>query len=259
VGRIRSIHPEQWTDEAFVSCSPLARLLSIALRNEADDQGVFEWKPRAIKMRVLPADNCDVNELLEELISSNQVIRFASEGRQFGFLRNFTRFQKPKKPQIRFPSPPLDMLGSEKVGTGAADGEGEGIGEERREANASRDATVDDEIKALADSLGVNPDAELVKFSDWKTANGRRFKNDRAAFRNWLRKAAEMAPKAKQLASADKPPMTYDEPWPQRFKAYRETGFWHRESSGQPPGHPDCRAPDSFLAPAEIAAKRKAA
>ena len=33
MARIRSIFPNQWTDDGFVSCSPLARLLAIALRN----------------------------------------------------------------------------------------------------------------------------------------------------------------------------------------------------------------------------------
>ena len=37
----------------------------------------------------------------------------------------------------------------------------------------------------------VNPSAELSKHLDWKKSKGRRFKDDRAAFRNWLRNANE--------------------------------------------------------------------
>lgn len=29
MARIRSTHPEQWSDDQFVSCSPLARLLAL--------------------------------------------------------------------------------------------------------------------------------------------------------------------------------------------------------------------------------------
>ena len=54
--RIRSVHPGQWTDENFVSCRPTARLLALGLRNEADDQGIFEWKPLTLKMRLFAAD-----------------------------------------------------------------------------------------------------------------------------------------------------------------------------------------------------------
>src|SRR4051794_19179480 len=37
--RIRSIHPRLFTDEAFVSCLPLARLLLLGIWTEADDHG----------------------------------------------------------------------------------------------------------------------------------------------------------------------------------------------------------------------------
>jgi HNH endonuclease len=98
MARIRSIHPGQWTDEDFVGLSPFARLLTIGLRNEADDQGVFEWKPRLLKMRLMPADDVSVEELLEEIERANQVRRFKVAGREYGAIRNFGRWQRPKKP-----------------------------------------------------------------------------------------------------------------------------------------------------------------
>lgn len=54
MARIRSTHPGQWTDEGFISCSPLARLLCLGIRNGADDQGIFEWKPATLNLRLLP-------------------------------------------------------------------------------------------------------------------------------------------------------------------------------------------------------------
>ena len=75
MARIRSIHPEQWTDDQFVTTSPLARLVALGIRNEADDNGVFEWNPIKLKMRLLPADNCDMDSLLGELLSTKQIRR----------------------------------------------------------------------------------------------------------------------------------------------------------------------------------------
>ena len=49
---------------------------------------------------------------------------------------------------------------------------------------------------------GVDVQRELSKFDDWKTAKGKRFKDDRAAFRNWLRKAEEFAGERKQVVTA---------------------------------------------------------
>ena len=57
MARIRSVHPGIWTDEAFLSCDPLARLLFIGIWTDADDHGAFEWKPIGLKLKLLPADN----------------------------------------------------------------------------------------------------------------------------------------------------------------------------------------------------------
>lgn len=105
MARIRSLHPGQWTDDSFVACSPLARLLTLGLRNEADDNGIFEWNPTKLKMRILPADNCDMGALLGEIEASGQVQRYHVNGREFGIIRNFKRFQKPKKPSYLHPLP----------------------------------------------------------------------------------------------------------------------------------------------------------
>ena len=100
MARIRSQHPGQWTDEDFVQMSPHARLLTLAIRNEADDQGIFEWKPVTLKMRLMPADNVDVAVLLEEMEAFQQVKRFSHGGKEYGVIRNFARYQRPKKPNL---------------------------------------------------------------------------------------------------------------------------------------------------------------
>lgn len=103
MARIRSVHPGLWTDEAFVCASPLARLLFIGIWNECDDMGSFEWSPLKLKMRILPADNGDVNELLAELEANGCIRRYELEGRQLGAVRNFAKFQRPKKPNSLYP------------------------------------------------------------------------------------------------------------------------------------------------------------
>ncbi len=105
MARIRSTHPEQWTDDQFVVCSPLARLLALGIRNEADDNGVFEWNPVKLKMRILPADNCDVAVLLNELVSTNQIHRYEVGGKPYAIIRSFSKFQRPKEPKFYHPAP----------------------------------------------------------------------------------------------------------------------------------------------------------
>ncbi|NNM75039.1 hypothetical protein [Enterovirga aerilata] len=105
MARIRSLHPGQWTDESFVSCSAMARLLSLALRNLADDHGVFEWKPLGLKMQIFPADTVDLPALLSELVSSDQIREFEVDGKRYGAIRNFRKWQRPESPKYRHPLP----------------------------------------------------------------------------------------------------------------------------------------------------------
>lgn len=101
--RIRSVHPGFFTDEAVVGCSMAARVLLIGLWTEADDGGVFSWKPITLKMRILPADTADVNALLAELEAANVIRRYEAEGGNWGAIRNFMVFQRPKSPKQTHP------------------------------------------------------------------------------------------------------------------------------------------------------------
>ena len=103
MARIRSIHPSLWTDEAFVSVSPFARLFLIGLWNESDDNGVFQWKPLTLKMRLLPGDMADVNAILDELLGIGAIRSYEVEGTKYGAVRNFRKFQRPEKPKTVHP------------------------------------------------------------------------------------------------------------------------------------------------------------
>jgi hypothetical protein len=101
MARIRSIHPALFTDEAFAGLSMAARVLLFGVWTEADDQGVFDWRPVTLKMRLMPVDNVDVATLLDELSAANVVRKFEEDGRSMGAIRNFCKFQRPKTPKYR--------------------------------------------------------------------------------------------------------------------------------------------------------------
>lgn len=106
--RIRSIHPSLFTDEQFMELTveaPLAVPVLIGLWTEADDNGVFEWKPLRLKVRLLPAAAADINVIMQELLTKRFVIRFEHDGREYGAVRNFRKFQKPNRPNPVHPLP----------------------------------------------------------------------------------------------------------------------------------------------------------
>jgi hypothetical protein len=81
----------------------MARLFFMGLWNECDDYGSFEWAPLKLKMRLLPGDNADANELLSELIEAGSVLKYEVGGKAYGAVRNFCQYQRPKKPNSTFP------------------------------------------------------------------------------------------------------------------------------------------------------------
>ena len=119
MARIRSIHPGIWTDEDFVELSMAARLLYLGILTEADDHGVFEWKPTGLKMRIFPADTVDVAGLLDELSRCAKVCRKELGDCVVGIVRNFRKYQRPKKPTYRFVFKPewADYVGLSEVST----------------------------------------------------------------------------------------------------------------------------------------------
>lgn len=133
MARIRSIHPGILTDESFMTLtveSPLAIALMIGLWMEADDAGTFEWKPITLKARCLPAANTNVSDLLDALQSVEMVKRFEIDGKPYGVIRNFIKYQRPRDPKIIYDQ-------SDEMFSFAGGGDGYGDGP----LNFSRDLT----------------------------------------------------------------------------------------------------------------------
>ena len=93
--KIRFIKPETWTDEKFVALSPLARLMFMGMWSYACDNGHLDDSAIQLKMRLLPADDCNAAALLEELISSGLVVRGA------GYVK-VVNLANHQKPDLRF-------------------------------------------------------------------------------------------------------------------------------------------------------------
>ena len=86
--------------------SALCRLFVLGLRNEADDNGIFPWKPKSLKMRLMPNDDVCGEAMLAEACEAGQLISYEAEGRRYGAIRNFARFQSLRRPAYIYPTTP---------------------------------------------------------------------------------------------------------------------------------------------------------
>lgn len=127
MSRIRTIKPDFWTDEKVVTLSPLARLAFIGLWNFVDDFGRVPCSPVKMKMQILPADNADFRQLLEEISVVGLVTIYTIDDKQYLQVNGFDKHQKidlrtkskhpapPNPPDIR-PDFPLEGKGMEGNG-----------------------------------------------------------------------------------------------------------------------------------------------
>lgn len=104
MARIRTIKPEFFTSEDIVSLSPLARLLYQATWCEADKEGRLTWKPRTFKLRYLPADDCDIFSLCQELVDAGVVVLY---GDGLAYIPCFNKHQhiNPRESESVLPAP----------------------------------------------------------------------------------------------------------------------------------------------------------
>lgn len=104
MARIRTIKPEFFTSEDIVGLSPLARLLYIALWCEADKEGRLVWKPTTFKLRYLPGDSCDIQQLCNEIVEAGMVTLY---GEGYAYIPSFKAHQhiNPRESDSQLPEP----------------------------------------------------------------------------------------------------------------------------------------------------------
>lgn len=97
MARARNIKPGFFRNADLVELSFEARLLFIGLWTIADRAGRLEDRPKQIKMELFPADNLDVDALLEQLAAIGMVARYSHEGKRYLQVVNFAKHQNPHK------------------------------------------------------------------------------------------------------------------------------------------------------------------
>jgi len=116
MARIRTIKPEFFTSEDIVLLSPLARLLYVALWCEADKEGRLVWKPLTFKLRYLPADDCDIKALCQEITDRGLVTLY---GEGYAYIPAFSAHQhiNPRESASQLPEPDASVTRAARVGT----------------------------------------------------------------------------------------------------------------------------------------------
>jgi hypothetical protein len=169
--------------------------LFVGIWNECDDAGSFAWSPITLKMRLMPADNADPVALLDELIGAGCLLRYELDGRYYGAVRNFGRYQRPKKPNSVYPQ--TDEVRN-WCGTQPAEGgdkmeeEGGRRGDRARALPSDFEPILTEAAQIIANRVGKQRyERELGRFRDHHRAKGSTMKDWQAAWRTWLSRCEE--------------------------------------------------------------------
>lgn len=106
MARRRIVYPDFFSDPDMVSnLNFVGRLFYMGTWVAAEDSGVFENNPLALKMKIFPGDNIsldDIRGFMDKLCGMGKLIPYTVGSKQYCWLKNFFKYQKVDKP-----SPPL--------------------------------------------------------------------------------------------------------------------------------------------------------
>ena len=98
MSRIRTVKPDLLRHEdlfdAELACGLPLRLAFIGLFTVADCEGRFIWKPRTLKLDVLPHDVVDFAAVLAALEAAGFIQRYMVDGVQYGRIKGWTGWQE---------------------------------------------------------------------------------------------------------------------------------------------------------------------
>ena len=113
--RARNIKPGFFRDEQLMQVPPLGRILFAGLWCLADREGRLPDRPAQIKWDILPADDCDINALLDELSARGFIRRYIVDGTKYIEVTRFLAHQNPHhKEKASIIPPPPDTTPAQK-------------------------------------------------------------------------------------------------------------------------------------------------
>ncbi|WP_202756571.1 hypothetical protein [Burkholderia cenocepacia] len=88
------------------------RIAFVGLFTCADREGRFKWRPRTLKLAVLPHDDLDFSRVLDAFVTRGFLVKYACEsGEEIGLIPTFTKHQVINNREMPsdLPAPPADL------------------------------------------------------------------------------------------------------------------------------------------------------
>jgi hypothetical protein len=97
MARARNIKPSFFQNEELGELHPLERLAFIGMWTIADFKGCIEFRPKRLKVQLLPYDECDFEVITNNLEQSGFISTYSVSGQRYIKIINFEKHQNPHK------------------------------------------------------------------------------------------------------------------------------------------------------------------
>lgn len=121
MARIRTIKPEFFRHEGLqdleiANPGMYPMMVFEALWGHCDSKGRFEWKPRTLKLDILPFLPFDMAATLAILEGAKMIKRYTVDGKEYGLIDSFEKHQRLSGKEAtegeKYPQPPEEIPGS---------------------------------------------------------------------------------------------------------------------------------------------------
>lgn len=181
MARIRSVKPEFFRHEALQDleiANPGAYPMMVfaGLWGHCDSKGRFEYRPRQLKLDILPFLPFDMAATLEILERAGMVKRYSVDGKEYGEVPTFEKHQRLSGKEAtegeKHPSPLGEATGKQRGSDGEIQEsqEGKGREEEGKGVNPSPENPARFDFKSELVALGV----DSMVAADWLQLRGKK-------------------------------------------------------------------------------------
>ena len=173
MARIRSIKPDFFRHEALQDAEianpgKYPMMVFAGLWGHCDSKGRFEWRPRQLKLDILPFIPFDMAETLAILESFGMVKRYSVDGKEYGEIPTFEKHQRLSGKEAsegeKHPEPIREATGKQQGSDGEIPESQEGKGRGREEEGNGVNPTPD---KPARFDPAAMPLPECLHTADW--------------------------------------------------------------------------------------------
>jgi len=97
MARARNIKPAFFQNDILGELAPLDRLAFIGMWTIANFKGCIEYRPKMLKVQLLPYDECDIDVIVNNLEEARFIRFYSVQGKRYLKIINFEKHQNPHK------------------------------------------------------------------------------------------------------------------------------------------------------------------